>query len=79
MAALNMKLAGVSPDVHSYHYLVEALTKAGEWREAWALIDDAKSFGHVPDVSLYNRLLYVSIANIYHPYLANDIAEGRLT
>ncbi|KZV63379.1 hypothetical protein PENSPDRAFT_589970 [Peniophora sp. CONT] len=53
-----MKTAGIAPDEHSYHYLMEALTKAGEWREAWALLDDAKASGHLPDASLYNRLLY---------------------
>ena len=60
MTALRMKVDGTTPDEHSYHYLVEALTRAGEWREAWAVIDDAKLSGHKPDASLYNLLLHVS-------------------
>ncbi|VDC06438.1 unnamed protein product [Peniophora sp. CBMAI 1063] len=58
MTALSMKNSNMTPDIHSYYYLIEALTKAGEWREAWALLDDAKLSGHVPDASMYNRLLY---------------------
>ena len=75
MTALRMKVDGTTPDEHSYHYLVEALTRAGEWREAWAVIDDAKLSGHKPDASLYNLLLHVSyaITRSLQPDTYNDL------
>lgn len=54
-----MKERGVRPDILTYNSAMELFAKRAMEDEAWALVDDMKALGILPDVETYKFLLRV--------------------
>lgn len=52
-----MKELGLRPDILTYNSAMELFGKLGMEDEAWALVDDMKAFGIMPDIETYKFLL----------------------
>jgi len=54
-----MKERGVRPDILTYNSAMELFAKRAMEDEAWALVDDMKALGILPDIETYKFLLQV--------------------
>jgi pentatricopeptide repeat protein len=54
-----MKERGLRPDILTYNSAMELLGKLALEDEAWALVDDMKAVGVMPDIETYKFLLEV--------------------
>lgn len=60
-----MKERGVRPDILTYNSAMELFAKRAMEDEAWALVDDMKALGILPDIETYKFLLKVRMENHY--------------
>jgi pentatricopeptide repeat protein len=67
-----MKERGVRPDILTYNSAMELFAKRAMEDEAWALVDDMKALGILPDIETYKFLLQVRMDN---PYIYGTVAD----
>jgi pentatricopeptide repeat protein len=58
-----MKELGHRPDILTYNSAMELFGKQAMEDEAWALVDDMKALGIMPDIETYKLLLQVRTIN----------------
>ena len=56
-AAVDLRGAGVAPDVYSFNAAISACEKGGQWERALSLLDEMRSAGVEPDVYSFNAAL----------------------
>ena len=70
-ALKEMKELEVKPDILTYNTAMELFGRLGMEGEAWALVDDMKALGIMPDVETYKFLLHVRTARSFLEALLN--------
>ena len=60
-----MKELGLQPNILTYNTAMELFGKLRMEDEAWALVDDMKAMGIVPDIETYKFLLQVRTTHLF--------------
>jgi len=57
--AAQMKENHLKPDISTYNALMSAVSRDGNWLQAWAILDDMFLIGVKPTTTTFNHLIYV--------------------
>ena len=60
-----MKELGHKPDILTYNTAMELFGRLNMKDEAWALVDDMKALGIMPDIETYKFLLQVRTTRLF--------------